>query len=729
MSTDMDQFKGTFIAESFELLEEMEEKLMSLDHEAELDMEEINAIFRCAHSIKGGAGAFGFNRLVGFTHILEFLLDALRTNQVNISEEIVEALLKSVDIVTTLVRAAQTGNDPEVGYEDELSAVLKGLCNADPTPKTATQASSSKPENSVATTPSEKTFNIKFVPSRSLFASGNEPLYIIRELQKSSELTTKIDISKIPEIFDMDPEDCYISWNIAAKTKEDISIIKEAFEFVEDECKLTIEEAGSAPANDLSEEDDFGGVFIDALQNLDQSNKPAATSLADEDEFGGVFMDALQSLPQQPVAQQPNEPQVVKAAPVQSNKPAASASEASPEVASIRVDIQKIDTMVNMVGELVITQAMIMQQTKDLPADKHQKLIQGIEELARHTRELQEAVMAVRMQPVKSVFSRLPRIVRDLSRKLNKQVSLEMRGENTEIDKTVIERLSDPLTHMIRNSVDHGIETPEKRIAAGKDAEGVITLAADNTGGRILIEISDNGGGINRERVLKKAVEKGLVAADANISEKEIDNLIFHAGFSTAETVSDVSGRGVGMDVVNRNIKDLGGEIEMINRPGHGTTFYISLPLTLAILDGMVIGVSNEKYIIPISNIIETMSLKSSEINKIANGDDVINVRGEFIPIIYLNKIFNTLNAEIVPEKTLVVLVEQGKERLGIVVDDLIGQQQVVIKNLEENSDPVAGISGATILGDGNVSLILDIAQLQRMRVDSNFKPKRKIAA
>lgn len=480
--------------------------------------------------------------------------------------------------------------------------------------------------------------------------------------------------------------------------------MKEAFEFVEGECLLEINQinnkeiSSAATANVSTAYSDPSGAF--ALFDMPEVPISNEQVISDEKEIINI------------VSNKTNNESPVKSSTVQQG------NNDKEGVTSIRVDIQKIDRMVNMVGELVITQAMIMQRLKDIPEQYLQRLMQGVNELSRHTRELQESVMSVRMQPVKSVFSKLPRIVRDVSRKLNKSIRLEMKGEATEIDKTVIESLSDPLVHMIRNSVDHGIEMPADRLAKGKPEEGVITLSADNSGGRILIEISDDGAGINREKVFKKAVEKGLYPADANLSPEEIDNIIFMAGFSTADKVTDVSGRGVGMDVVCSNIKALGGEIEMTNNPGYGMKFIISLPLTLAILDGMVIRVGSEKYILPINNILETMQVKIADVNRVKNSNEVISVRGEFIPIVYLSEIFGITKTTQKNDKILVVLVENGKNKLGIVVEDLLGQQQVVIKNLEENSDKVQGISGATILGDGNVSLIIDVAQIQKMTFD-----------
>ncbi len=740
---DLDQFKQTFIEEAFELLEDMEEKLLKLDYN-EVDLDDINAIFRCAHSIKGGAGSFGFDRLVSFTHILEFLLDAYRNEEIAVTEGGIDALLRSVDVLNVLITAAQNDYEAELGFEDELKAELQQLCGtsdvqsvipANLLPINGKQkeeaafglfADEAEPASSDSiilddNSSDEKLFDIIFIPERELFTSGNEPLFIIRELAKLGDAEVSISTDSLPQLEDLDPIDCYISWNIKLRTFETKDNILEVFEFVEDECKLEINVISEGKPNQDDPDGAFG-LFADDLANT-------SSTIDIKDDPDGAFGLFVDELPEQELTEINNLTSVdavdlTKSDNVKvSNKPKAekdTKKQAVPAVSSIRVDINKIDRMVNMVGELVITQAMIMQRLEELPQEYLEKLVSGVSELSRHTRELQEAVMSVRMQPVSSVFSRMPRIVRDLSRKLKKNVKIEMKGEATEIDKTVIESLSDPLTHMIRNSVDHGIEMPDVRVENGKDAEGTILLSADSSGGRIIIEISDNGAGINREKVLAKAIEKGVVAEDANLAPEEIDMLVFAAGFSTADAVTDVSGRGVGMDVVRKNIKDLGGDIEMINVPGQGSTFSISLPLTLAILDGMVIRSGDEKYIIPINNILETMQVKTSEVKNVKSDEEVINVRGEFIPLAHLKDIFNINKSEKDnSDNILIVLVETGRQKIGIVVDDLLGQQQVVIKNLEENSDPVKGISGATILGDGNVSLILDVAQILKMSFEN----------
>lgn len=646
---DLQRFKDTYITECYELLEDMEARLLGMDGET-TNLEELNAIFRCAHSIKGGSGAFGFSHITRFTHILEALLDAMREGKVPVSRDAVDALLRSVDVVTQLVQAAKEDREMDEHFGDDVAADLQAVASESGV-KTAVakQAAVKEQLNDGETV----IYQISFKPYPDIFVSGNEPLLIIRELKQLGKLEVVIDTVKLPDFDHIDAEKSYFSWEFSLETQQSEERIHEVFEFVEDECELVIKPAaGYKP----------------------QEKKPATATATEE------------------------------------AKPAASGN-----VTSIRVDVDKVDKLVNMVGELVITQAMLVAQTKDLPVDTYQKLIDGVIELSQHTRELQEAVMSVRMQSVKSVFSRMPRIVRDLSKQLGKDIRIEMSGENTEVDKTVIEQLSDPLTHMIRNSMDHGIETPEDRIQKGKPAQGVIRLSADHRGGRIVIEVEDDGAGINREKVLKSAREKGLVAPDATLSNEEIDALIFMPGFSTAAEVTAISGRGVGMDVVKRNITAMGGVIETDNRPGQGSCFTISLPLTLAILDGMIVRVGTEHYIIPIGNIIETMRPKADEVRKIADGSEVINVRGEFIVVLYLHQTFGISNAVTDPANALVVLVESGRHKFGLVVDELVGQQQVVIKSLTENSDPVDGISGATILGDGKVSLILDIAGLQQI--------------
>lgn len=663
MSDHFEQFKSTYINECLELLSDMEEKLLGLDESA--DSETLNAIFRCAHSIKGGAGAFGFDDIASFTHVLEALLDHMREGVIFPTQAVIDCLLRARDIVLQMIIARQNNTSLDSNYGADVLEELKSF-----TPGMAQEPSQAAkaPASNTAVESATRIYTIHFNPHPAMIANGNEPLLLLRELAGLGEAKISPRITAIPDLDSLDPEACYISWDIELKTEKSESDIREVFEFVDTECDLIIESPDAiSPANAMPE-------------NAAPQPVPASN-----------------------------------AAPKPATPPTPAATAATAQSTSIRVDIDKVDRLINMVGEVVITQAYLGAQTRDLAPAQFGDLIRGIDEMSHHIRELQEAVMAIRMQPVKSIFSRMPRLVRDLAKQLDKDIHLEMVGENTEVDKTIIEQLSDPLTHMIRNSVDHGIEKPGSREEAGKPRQGTITLSAEHRSGRIVITIADDGGGINRERVLAKAKEKNVISQDAILTPEETDMLIFAPGFSTAEVVSNVSGRGVGMDVVRRNIESLGGVVSVENNPGQGSIFTIVLPLTLAILDGMIVRCGNEHYIVAINSIIETLRPKRHEVRPLASGGAVINVRGEFIPVVYLYNIFGIKDAVRDASQGLVVLVESGNGTIGLVVDELVGQQQVVIKSLEENSDPIPGVSGATILGDGKVSLILDVSQLAKM--------------
>jgi two-component system chemotaxis sensor kinase CheA len=526
------------------------------------------------------------------------------------------------------------------------------------TPAAAAVASANEPAIG------RQTFRIFFKPHAELFRHANEPLLLVRELKMLGEISSECNLSGLPTLAAMEPDSAYLSWIFHLVTDRPRDAIAEVFEFVDQDCDLTIE-----------------------LQSTEAAPRAADTAA-----------DAVPTTP---------------APSAQTAGPAASAEARPNAVSSIRVDLARVDRLVNMVGELVITQAMLAQRFTEHDGGQAHQRVQGQEDLALRTRELQECVMAIRMQPVKSVFARMPRLVREIAGKLNKKVRLVTSGEQTEVDKTVIEELADPLTHMIRNAVDHGIEDPETRRAKGKPEEGTIELSAVHRGGNILIQIEDDGAGISRERLLAKAIEKGVVAEGANLTDDEIENLIFAPGFSTAEKVTDVSGRGVGMDVVSRNISNLGGRVHVHSTYGQGTRFTLILPLTLAVLDGMLVAVGREKYILPLTSIVESVRPERNHVRTLAGGGQVVSVRGEFIRLIYLYRIFDVSAAVTEPWKGLVVLVETDSgAKVGIVVDELIGQQQVVIKSLQTNFDRVAGIAGATILGDGRVALILDLDQL-----------------
>ena len=650
MMDDMEEFKEIFFTECAELLTDMEERLLRLD-EGSTNKEELNAIFRCAHSIKGGAGAFGLTHVTQFTHSLEALLDKMREGSLLPTREAINVLLKSADVVTQMLAAVKEERAIADNYGADVLAQIQAIDKGGVAPVAIVKAAP------VAAPTATQRYTIVFQPHEELFASGNDPLLIMRELSRLGTLEVNADISRVNGLDALQPTQCFLAWTLHLTTAANVDDINEAFEFVQDISTVSI------------------------TKEVVKTESAPVTAVA--------------QTTSQPTAEEP----AVKTA----------------ATTSIRVDLEKVDRLVNMVGELVITEAMLRAQIRHLSSEQFSGLVRGVDELSQHTRELQEAVMAVRMQPVKSIFSRIPRIVRDTASQLGKEIHLVTTGENTEVDKTVIEQLSDHLTHMIRNSCDHGIETPDQRVWNEKPVAGTIHLSAYHRSGRIIIEISDDGAGINRERVLRKAKEKGLVAADAQLSDEEIDHLIFLPGFSTVETVTSVSGRGVGMDVVRRNIESLGGTVRITNNPGKGSTFTVSLPLTLAILDGMIVRVGAENYIVPITSIIETLRPAAADVHAVQGKSDVINVRGSFVPLIYLNRVFNIRNAETNPANALIVLVESGSERMGLVVDELIGQQQVVIKSLEANADPVKGISGATILGDGKVSLILEINELKAL--------------
>ena len=732
---DLAQFKQTFFAECEELLGDLEGHLMALQA-GEGDNGTLNAVFRAIHSIKGGAGAFGFERLVAFAHIFETVLDLMRDGRLEPTPDSVLLVLHCADILSDLVKAAQNGTELPPDHENEgrkslidlaatigvdadpnaadaalaaLDAQLAGGgLDAEPEPPVAAPVPSAPEPAAPAKAPLLK-YLVKFAPRDALYQRANEPLILIRELRELGGFLARANADAIPPLDQIQPEGAYIKWEFDIETDRGEQAIRDVFEFVLDDCELE----------------------ITCLNPPGGAAKPAAAEVEVEDEPE----PAPQAAAPTPAAAPAAAAATPRAEPAAAPKPAAAKAEAAGGAAgggaagaggaaggetktarSIRVDLDRVDKLVNMVGELVITHAMIAQQTEHLHADQHPELANGLAELSHHIRDLQESVMAMRAQPVKSVFARLPRLVRELAQLTNKKIRLDMSGENTEIDKTVIEQLGDPLTHMIRNSCDHGIETPEDRTAVGKPPEGVIHVSADQRGGRIVIEISDDGRGINREKVMKKAIEKKLVAPDAVLSNEEIDNLIFLPGFSTADTVSNISGRGVGMDVVRQNIQSLGGRVHIQSRPGQGSSFILTLPLTLAVLDGMVLKVGVQSYILPLANIVESLRPEKDQINVVANQSELLRIRGEYVPLVYLHRIFKVPKGIDDPTKALVIIVEmEDSSKMGLVVDEIIGQQQVVIKSLEENFDPIRGVGAATILGNGRVSLILDVAGIKHI--------------
>ncbi len=685
MSIDMAQFHQVFFEESFEGLDAMESGLLNLDM-GDVDDEVINTIFRAAHSIKGGSGTFGFTAVSDFTHVMETLLDEMRDGRRQVTQAAVNVLLGSVDCLREMLTAIQDDSDIDVETVSEHQQALeKELAQGGGASAQPVEVAAEVVEESVD--PGESPgWEIAFSPHLGMLRTGNDPVRIFRELSELGDLEVTVDFRGMPSLNEIEPEDCHLSWKLILKGDVQESEINDIFDWVEDECDMAI-----SPLRDEN------GDYIEA-QAIDVE----------------PVVEAVKQQPT-PVAAKADAPTDVN----KTTKPTVksdSKSKDNKSSGSIRVDTSKIDTLINMVGELVITQSMLSLVGEHFEINKLDQLKNGLSQLERHTRELQESVMNIRMLPISFVFSRFPRLVHDLSTKLGKKIDLKLVGEQTEVDKTVVELLSDPLVHLVRNSLDHGIEMPAERLAAGKPENGTVILEAYHRGGNIVIEVVDDGKGLDKEKLRAKAIEKGLIEEDAILTDKQTYELIFMPGFSTAEQLTDVSGRGVGMDVVRRNIQTLGGNIEIISELGKGSTISIHLPLTLAILDGQSIAVGDERFIVPLGSIIESLNITDDQVNKVAGKGETFLLRDEYLPIVRMHEIFQVESAQRTNLMDgLVVVVEGQGVRCGLFVDDLLGQQQVVIKSLEANYRKVEGVSGATILGDGSVALILDIPGLVRL--------------
>ena len=699
MSIDLSQFYEVFIEESFEGLEAMEAELLNLEP-GDVDNEIINTIFRAAHSIKGGSGTFGFMAIADFTHVVETLLDQIRNGERALESVHIDLLLKSIDCLRAMLDAIQN-DEPQESEEAEAlrkqfqsildcdgqensgsdNAEITAIGCPDDSPILVSKDPQSTAEQDKPNCP-DSIWEIHFSPLPHLFRTGNEPLFIFEDLAKLGDLKVSVSLDKLPDLADIHPEDSYLSWILTLDTKAKEATIKEVFEWVEDDAEIDYKL--------IAQIDDMEFAFAD--QNL--LEKAADTEI-----------EIPKSKVEEPVVEQ------------QSRSVAKVKPESSPtksDASSIRVGTDKIDSLINMVGELVITQAMLNElgEAEEFDQAKLIALREGLAQLSHNTRDLQESVMRIRMLPISFVFSRFPRLVRDISQKLDKQVELKLLGEQTELDKTVMEKISDPMVHLVRDSLDHGLEPPHERSAAGKTETGTVTLNAYHQGGNIVIEIIDDGRGLNTLKIREKAIANGLIQAEDELTDDEINELIFQPGFSTADAVSDLSGRGVGMDVVKRNINALNGTVEVNSLPGQGSTFTIRLPLTLAILDGQLVTVGRNVYIIPLVSIVESLQIDMRHVNSVGGGLDVLRLRDEYIPIMRLYELFNHQDAQQKLENGLLVVVESDNEKVGLLVDDLLAQQQFVIKSLEANYKRVDGISGATILGDGSVSLIVDISGL-----------------
>ncbi len=693
MSIDMEQFKVTFVEESLEGLDIMESVLLDMNPGA-TDAEAIDNIFRAAHSIKGGAATFGLGNIASFTHVVETLLDEIRNGERDITQDAIVLFLSSVDCIREMLSADQNSEVVDQEHIEQVKAGLDKMLGSTQESETA----STEDNNAVASAATQDAgWQIIFKPFPGMLRTGNDVVRMFRELAGLGDFTVVVDTENLPPLVDMDPEEAYLSWDITLQGDIEKSQISEIFEWVEDDCELEI-----LPLADS---------HIEIVANGSNETEKAT------DESKPMDLQVASPPPERRVEEDRRQP---------------ARKAASPESSSIRVGIDKVDDLINMVGELVITQSMLSQLGEDFDMSRVERLNDGLAELERNTRELQESVMRIRMLPISFAFNRFPRMVHDLSAKLDKKIELTMSGEQTELDKTVMEKIGDPLVHLVRNSIDHGIETPEARKAAGKSETGVVNLNAYHQGGNIIIEISDDGAGLNYEKILAKAIERGLVGENEELPEEKVYELLFEPGFSTADVVSDVSGRGVGMDVVKRNIMALGGGVDVKSVKGEGSTFTIRLPLTLAILDGQLVRVGDNTYIIPLVSIVESLLVDQKNVNEIAGKAEVYQLRSDYLPIIRLYDVFGIEPDRRSLDDGLLVVVEGDSKKGGLLVDELLGQQQVVIKSLETNFRRVEGLSGATILGDGTVALIVDVAgvvRLSREREDGHCPADQIVAA
>lgn len=696
------EIKQIFIEEADEGLDIMETGLLELAEGAS-ETELINDIFRAAHSIKGGSATFGFSNVSEFTHLLETLLDEMRDGTRAVSEAEVQVLLESVDCLREMIEAVKEDRDAESERSELVAKKLQGILDGDSTPSPSTkEAQLGGVEPSEPSPIANAYWKIRFTPNREILSQGNDPARLFRELGELGQLSVCALIDSLPTLQDMDPEHCYIAWDLKLVADCKKQQIEEVFDWVVAESILDIEHCCEAQQHARTNE-----LHNDVVQSdLNETAKNLETS--------------------KEIVAKPDEDTPTR------KKPDSSRPPKKADKGSIRVGIDKIDSLLNLVGELVITQSMLNRHSsKNEPVDVEKQaedLRDGLAQLESNARELQDVAMKMRMLPIKTTFARFPRLVHDLTLQLGKKVNLHIIGENTELDKTVLEKIGDPLLHLVRNGLDHGLETPERRKAAGKSPTGTLTLSARHEAGNIIIEVVDDGAGINPEVIMAKAIERGLVKQDETLAPEEIPYLIFHPGFSTAQTLSDVSGRGVGMDVVKRNIQELGGRVEVKSEFGKGSKFTIRLPLTLAIIDGQLVRVKESTYVIPLLSIVETVVVDKARLNVMAAQSKVYRLRDEYIPVISMASAMqlasNYAEADEDIEGKLLVVVELANKLVGLVVDDLMDQQQVVLKSLEANYQQINGLTGATVLGDGAVALIIDIPGL----IDSFFGSSNAVA-
>ena len=775
MNDELDEIQAIFFEECAEGLVAAENGLSAMA-DGDISAETIASVFRAVHSIKGGSGAFGHAALLAFSHRFENVLDEIRAGRIPASAGVVKEMLSAFDLLSDHVTAAQEQSAPPADAAmlaklDEILATKGASLGAEPAapaeapaaPEIASPAADTEvdefgfmPVTAVvedldpfgfepvavslddfeAPTAADGDWSVRFGPSRDALANGGEPLLVIRELERLGGEVIAVDMSGLPSLREMDPEDGYFVWTIRVPGSVEQAEIAECFDFVPPESLIDIrrEEPESAPAEPIEPE----APATPAKSARKASASKAAPKASSKRAPKRTTKAAPEAEPEPELEPEPEPAPEPVAAPIPAAPtltiveavPAPAAADASPpppaavpaaskaggaekpaEQASqtIRVDLSKLDQLLNLVGELVIRGSILADRLS--PADQERV---ELPQLTRLNRQIQDSVMSLRAQPIKQAFSRVPRMLRELSTETGKQVVLDVEGEGTEVDKSVIEKIGDPLTHMIRNAVDHGLEKPEERLAAGKSPEGRIHLSAEQKGARILVRVRDDGRGINRERVRAKAVEKGIIPADAALSDEEIDQLICAPGFSTAETISNISGRGVGMDVVRSNVEALGGRVEINSVPGEGTTFTMILPLTLAILDGMVVRLAGQRFVLPLASVVESVRPEPGQVQSVSPTKEVIELRGNFLPIKRLNHFFGMEHGRPQqPEDSLVIVVESDTAGLvGLMVDTIDDRREVVIKSLDQNLHPIRGLGGATILGDGSIALILDLEAL-----------------
>ncbi|CAM5338130.1 chemotaxis protein CheA [Eoetvoesiella caeni] len=666
---DLSQFYETFFDEADELLADMEQTLLAVDVDHP-DKDQLNAIFRAAHSIKGGAGTFGcFGQLADTTHLLENLLDALRRGEMSLRTDMIDLFLETKDVLTAQVAAYRSSEQPDQDAYERICEQLRELALEQGGGAAPVAAPVVEPLRAAA--PS---------PVQAASASGSPYRVLINAISAKDSEALQAEMALLGQVLHTEAgADSLSVWLDTTASAADLEAV----------CCF----------------------IVDAMQvSVTSESPPAAARAEAAPSAPAVQASAAQSVAV-PAAQSASAAQEGQASEVRKQK---AAEKSGKESSTIRVGVEKVDQIINLVGELVITQAMLVQTASTLDPVLHDRLLNGIEQLDRNARDLQESVMSIRMMPMDYVFSRFPRVVRESASKLGKSIKLTTHGQATELDKSLIERIIDPLTHLVRNSLDHGIESPEARIAAGKDPEGHLVLSAQHSGGQIVIEVSDDGAGLSRERILKKAMQQGF-PVNENTPDDELWQLIFAPGFSTAEQITDISGRGVGMDVVRRNIQGMGGHIQLSSRAGQGTTTRIVLPLTLAILDGMSVQVGKEIFILPLTHVTESMQPTAEQLHSISENEHVLFVRGEYLPLVSLSGVFAVEGAQTEITRSIAVVLQAEETRFALLVDHLVGQQQVVVKNLESNYRKIPGISAATILGDGSVALIVDVFALMRM--------------